>query len=327
MTTSDLNRQRRQLIAVALMACSGASTSRAHSGANIARIVVPFAAGGAREMPARIIQQDLGKELGQTWIVESKPGAGGAIGTNYVRNAKPDGLTLLMGASSHFVTAALGGKPPYDPVKDFAPVALIGEQSYVLIVQAGLSIKTVAELVAYGKQHPSALNYASAGIASSTHLAGAYFASLGGVKLTHIPFKSTQEAANDVVAGRTQLVFVPASGVGLYVNDSRVRILATTAAKRTSTLPNVQTMAESGLTGYRFESWFGLLAPGKTPPDIVDRINAAVNRVLARPEVKEHLLGFGIEPDPMTVAEFSKVFLNDQALMSRIVKNSGIARD
>ena len=149
MITSDLNRHRRQLMAFTLLACAGPSISRAQSGATIAQIVVPFAAGGAREMPARIILQDLGKELGQTWIVESKPGAGGAIGTNYVRNAKPDGLTLLMGASSHFVTAALGGKPSYDPVKDFAPVALIGKQSYVLIVQAGLSIKSVAELVAY----------------------------------------------------------------------------------------------------------------------------------------------------------------------------------
>jgi tripartite-type tricarboxylate transporter receptor subunit TctC len=316
---------RRRLLAAGLLSWAG--TGLAQPGGAVSRIIVPFAAGGAREMPARIVQNDLGKELGQNWIIENKPGAGGAIGTTYVAQAAADGQTLLMAASSHFVTAATSAKPPYDPVKDFAPVALIGNQSYVLIVQAALPVKNVAELAAYAKKQPGLLNYNSAGVASSTHLAAAYFASMAGAQMVHIPFKGTQEAANDVVGGRGHLTFVPTAGAGVYLQDPRVKILATTGAKRSSILPNVPTFAESGLPRFRFESWFGLLAPGKTPPAVVAKINAAVNKVIAMPEVKDRLLNFGIEPAPMDVAAFTKVFLADKELMGKVVKESGITRE
>lgn len=316
---------RRYLLGAALLAY--ASASLAQVGAPVSRIIVPFAAGGAREMPARLIQQDLGKVLGQNWIIENKPGAGGAIGTSFVAKADPDGQTLLMAASSHFVTAAMGGKPAYDPVEDFAPVALIGKQSYVLIVQAALPVKSVAELVEYAKKNPGILNYNSAGIASSTHLAGAYFASLAGIQMAHIPFKSTQEAANDVMGGRSHVVFVPTAGAGVYVNDHRVRVIATTGARRAPALPAVPTVAESGLPRYQFESWFGLLAPRKTPPAVIAKINAAVNKAAATPEVNERLQTAGIEPAPMDVAGFTNIFLADRDLMTRIVKASGVTRD
>ncbi len=323
--TSHVNPRRRQLVGIALLICTCAAS--AQPGADVARVIVPFAAGGAREVPARLIQQELGKELGQNWIIENKPGAGGAIGTSYVAQAAPDGQTLVMAASSHFVTAALGARPPYDPVKDFAPVALVGNQSYVLIIQSALPVKTVAELIEYAKKQPGVLNYNSAGVASSTHLAGAYFASLAGIQMVHIPFKGTQEAANDVVGGRGHMAFVPTAGAGIYATETRVRILATTGPKRSPTQPNVPTLAESGLPRYQFESWFGLLAPAKTPPATIARINAAVNKVIAMPEVKTRLLNSGIEPAPMTVAQFTKVFLADRDLMGRIVKESGITRE
>lgn len=316
---------RRRLLGAALLTMAGASA--AQGSGNVARIIVPFAAGGAREMPARVIQQDLGKELGQNWIIEAKPGAGGAIGTSLVANAAPDGQTLLMAASSHFVTAALGARPAYEPVKDFAPVVLIGNQSYVMIVQSALPVKNVAELIAYAKKNPGALNYNSAGITSSTHLAGAYFASMAGIQMVHIPFKGTQEAANDVVGGRSHVVFVPSAGASVFLKESRVRILATTALKRSQTLPDIPTIAESGLPRFRFESWFGLLAPVKTPPAVVAKLNAAVNKVIAIPEVNARLMNFGIEPSPMGVAEFNKLFLNDRELMNKIVKDSGITRE
>lgn len=309
----------------ALLACGGASHAQTSSG--LARIIVPFAAGGAREMPARLIQHDFNEATGQNWIIENRPGAGGAIGTVYVAKQPPAGDILLMAASSHFVTAAMGAKPFYEPVKDFAPVALIGKQSYVLIVQAALNIHNVTELIAYGKAHAGVMNYNSAGIASSTHLAGAYFANLAGIEMTHIPFKGTAEATNDVVGGRGHLTFVPAAGAGIYLADKRVRIIATTAAKRSQLLPDIPTVSESGLPKYQFESWFGLLAPARTPAEIVSRQNAAVNYALAVPGVRSKLLNFGIEPDPVSVAEFNRVFLADQALMASVVKTSGITKE
>ncbi len=212
-------------------------------------------------------------------------------------------------------------------MKDFAPVVLIGNQSYVMIVQSALPVKNVAELIAYAKKNPGALNYNSAGVTSSTHLAGAYFASMAGIQMVHIPFKGTQEAANDVVGGRGHVVFVPSAGAGVFLKESRVRILATTALKRSQTLPDTPTIAESGLPRFRFESWFGLLAPGKTPPAVVAKLNAAVNKVIAIPEVNARLMNFGIEPAPMGVAEFNKLFLNDRELMNKIVKDSGITRE
>ncbi len=236
-------------------------------------------------------------------------------------------MTLLMAASSHFVTAATGAKPAYEPVKDFVPVALIGKQSYVLIVQSAMKVKNVAELIAYAKKRPGELNYNSAGVASSTHLAAAYFANLAGIEMTHIPFKGTAEATNDVVGGRGHVVFVPSAGAGVYLSDPRVTILATTAAKRSQLLPKIPTVAESGLPKYLFESWFGLLGPAKTPPAIVARLNAAVNKALAISAVKERLLNFGIEPAPMGAAEFNRLFLADRSLMEAVVKTSGITRE
>lgn len=317
--------RRRQLIGLGLMALAGPGFSQ--PGGGVARIVVPFAPGGAREMPARLIQHDFARETGQNWIIENRPGAGGAIGTSYVAQGPADGSLLLMAASSHFVTAAMGAKPAYEPVKDFAPVALIGKQGYVLIVQSSLKIGNVTELIAYAKKHPGVLNYNSAGVASSTHLAGAYFANLAGIEMTHIPFKGTQEATNDVVGGRGHVVFVPSAGAGVYLSDPRVRILATTGATRSQLLPQVPTVAESGLPRFLFDSWFGLLASSKTSPDMLAKLNRAVNKALVVPEVKERLVNIGIDPAPMSIDEFNKVFLADRELMAKVVKTSGIVRE
>jgi tripartite-type tricarboxylate transporter receptor subunit TctC len=234
---------------------------------------------------------------------------------------------MVMAASSHFVTAATRVKPAYEPVADFAPVALIGNQNYVLMVQSAMNVKNVTELIAYArKQPPGTLNYNFAGVASSTHLAGAYFASLAGIQMTHSPYKSTQEAANDVMGGRGHIVFVPTAGVGVYLRDPRVRVIGTSGDARASLLPDVPTIAQGGLPEYQFESWFGVLASAKTPAVVVMKLNAAVNKVLAMPDVKQRLGTFGIEVAPMSVAGFTKVFLADQQLMAKIVKDSGLTR-
>jgi tripartite-type tricarboxylate transporter receptor subunit TctC len=288
------------------------------------RIIVPFAAGGAREMPARAIYQEMAQALGEHWIIESHQGAGGAIGTVFVAKAEPDGKTLLMAASSHFVTAALGSKPHYDAVKDFVPVGNIGTQSYVLLISAKLPFKTVADFIAYAKKHPGEMNYNSAGIGSSTHLAMAYFCRQAGIELLHIPYKGTQEAANDVVAGRSQAVIVPTAGVGVYLSDPRIKALAITSHHRAALHPNIPTVDESGLKDFYFESWFGLLAPSGTPKASVQRINSALNQAISQDVVRQRLLSQGIEPSHDSAEEFEKVFLADKALMTRLVQEVGL---
>jgi tripartite-type tricarboxylate transporter receptor subunit TctC len=309
---------------LALAATFIALPASAQIGGQVSRIVVPFAAGGARELLARSFYTELGEALGRTMIIESRPGAGGAIGTTNVARAEPDGKTLLMAASSHFVTASLAAKPSYDPVKDFVPVANIGTQNYVLMIGAGVPAKNIAEFVAYAQKNPGKLNYGSAGIGSSTHLAMAYFLNVAGADMLHVPYKSTQEAANEVAAGRTQAVIVPNAGIGAYVQDARLRIIGVTSRKRSALLPDVPTVAEGGLPSYAFESWFGLLAPAGTPKAIVDQINAATAKVLASDVIKQRLASQGVTPDAMSADAFNKLFLADRTLMAKVVKDSGL---
>ena len=317
---------RRQMLMAALLS-AGLGRAFAQSSGNVSRIIVPFAAGGAREMPARAIQQELSQETGQNWIIESKPGAGGAIGTSFVSKAAPDGRTLLMAASSHFVTSAMGARPFYEPVKEFAPVANIGNQSYVLMVNAGVPAKTTAEFIQYAKSKPGVLNYNSAGVGSSTHLAMAYFAKTADLDMVHVPYKGTAEAVTDVSGGRGNAVIVPTAGVGVYLQDTRLRIIGITSKRRSALLPNVPTLAESGLSGFHFESWFGLLAPAATPIAIQEKLNAAVNKIILNKDVKERLLALGMESPQLNLEAFNKVFLADRDLMTRIVKETGITRD
>ena len=317
---------RRQLMLASLLS-AGLNKAFAQSSGNVSRIIVPFAAGGAREMPARAIQQELSQETGQNWIIESKPGAGGAIGTSFVSKAAPDGKTLLMAASSHFVTSAMGARPFYEPVKEFAPVANIGNQSYVLMVNAGVPAKTAAEFIQYAKSKPGVLNYNSAGVGSSTHLAMAYFAKTADLDMVHVPYKGTAEAVTDVSGGRGNAVIVPTAGVGVYLQDTRLRIIGITSKKRSALLPNVPTLAESGLSGFQFESWFGLLAPAATPLAIQEKINAAVNKIIVNKDVKERLLALGLDSPQLNLEAFNKVFLADRDLMTKIVKETGITRD
>jgi len=312
---------------LASLLSAGLNKAFAQSSGNVSRIIVPFAAGGAREMPARAIQQELSQETGQNWIIESKPGAGGAIGTSFVSKAAPDGKTLLMAASSHFVTSAMGARPFYDPVKEFAPVANIGNQSYVLMVNAGVPAKTTAEFIQYAKSKPGVLNYNSAGVGSSTHLAMAYFAKTADLDIVHVPYKGTAEAVTDVSGGRGNAVIVPTAGVGVYLQDTRLRIIGITSKKRSALLPNVPTLAESGLSGFQFESWFGLLAPAATPIAIQEKLNAAINKIILNKDVKERLLALGMESPQLNLEAFNKVFLADRDLMTRIVKETGITRD
>src|SRR5256712_10704125 len=308
--------------AFALAVAAFASPAPAQVGGKVIHIVVPFAAGGAREVLARSFYSELGAALGQPVIVENRPGAGGAIGTASVARAAPDGNTLVFAASSHNVTALLAERPAYDPIKDFAAVANIGMQSYVLMASAELPVRTVSELVSHAKAHPGALNYASPGHSSSGHLAMAYLAKLAGLEMVHIPFKSTQDATNDVLGARSHALIVPNVGALPFLKDRRIRLLGVTSPGRSPFLPVLPAIAEE-IPGYAFESWFGLLAPARTPRAVIERINAEVAKLLANPAILERLAAQGVEPRALTPQAFEKLLREDYAAMAQVVKAVG----
>jgi len=293
----------------------------------VTRIVVPFAAGGVQDIVARSFNAELGTALGRSIIVENRAGAGGTIGTGSVARAAPDGQTLILAAASHTIAGSLYARLPYDPLKDFTPIAHIGNVDYVLLTSSTIPPRTLAEFVAYGKANPGKLNYASAGNGSATHLSMAYFASLAGIDMVHIPYKATGEAVNEVLAGRSHAVIAANIGAIPYIKDARVRALASTGAKRSKFLPDLPTVDESGVKGYAFDSWIGLLAPAATPRAVVDEINAGVAKLLRDPAILERLDKQGVVPQAMTPEAFGELLRADYAKMARVVKISGARID
>src|SRR6266705_4143947 len=310
-------------ISFALLCIALACPAQAQPGGKVMRIVVPFAAGGAREVLARTFTSELGAALGATAIIDNRPGAGGAIGTASVAKAAPDGQTLIFAASSHNVTALLGALPAYDPITDFAGVDNVGMPSYVLMESASVPAKTAAEFVAYAKANPGKLNYASAGHGSSSHLAMAYFASLAGLDMVHIPFKSTADANNDVLAARSHAVIVPNVGAIPFAKDDRIRLLGVISRGRSPFLPGVPAIAASGVPGYGFDSWFGLLAPARTPKSVIEHINAEVGKLLKDPVILGRLASQGVEPRPLSPGAFERLIREDYEDMAKVVKAVG----
>ena len=303
------------------------STAATTSNARIERIVVPFAAGGVQDILARSISNELGTALGQTVIVENRAGAGGTVGTGYVAKSPPDGNTMVLAAASHNIAGTLYTRLAYDPQKDFVPIAHIGTADYVLMIHADVPAKTVAEYIRHAKANPGKLNYATSGVGSATHLSMAYFNGLAGIDVVHIPLKATGEAINEVISGRAQAVIAASIGALAFANDARVRLIGVTSTQRSKYLPAVPTIAESGLPGYRFDSWFGLLGPASTPAASVTRINAAVATVLKDPAVLERLDKQGIKPQAMSSAEFGSLLAVDYKRMAEVVKASGATVD
>jgi tripartite-type tricarboxylate transporter receptor subunit TctC len=314
---------KRSAMVLAALACSALpAPALAQAGGKVIRIVVPFAAGGAREVLARSFHSELALALGQPVIIDNRPGAGGAIGTASVARAAPDGATLVFAASSHNITALLSANAPYDPIRDFAAVAHIGMQSYVLMTSAQLPARSVAGLVRYAQTNPGKLNYASAGHGSSSHLAMAYLAKLAGIDMVHIPFKSTQDANTDVLAGRSHALIVPNAGALPFLKDERIRLLGVTSPGRSPFLPDLPAIAED-IPGYEFDSWFGLLAPARTPKAVIERINAAVAKLLRNPVILERLAAQGVEPRPLSPEAFTKLVRDDYEEMAKLVKTVG----
>ena len=293
----------------------------------VTRIVVPFAAGGVQDILARALSAELGTQLGRSVIVENRPGAGNTIGTAFVAKSAPDGSTLILAAASHTISGSLYAKLPYHPLNDFTAVAHIGSVDYVLMINSAVPAKSTAEFVAYGKANPGKLNYATAGNGSATHLSMAYFASLAGIEMVHVPFKATGEAINEVLAGRSHAVIAANIGALGYAKDARVRMLGSTGAKRSRFLPDLPTVAESGVPGYEFDSWLGLLAPAGLPRATAEQINAAMAALLKDPVILARLAKQGIEPQPMSVEAFNALLREDFGKMAKVVKASGARID
>jgi tripartite-type tricarboxylate transporter receptor subunit TctC len=294
---------------------------------NVTRIIVPFGAGGVQDILARSISAELGTALGRNVIVENRTGAGGTIGTASVAKAAPDGHTLILSAASHTINGSLYAKLPYDPIRDFAGVAHIGTVEYVLMITAALRAKTVREFVDYAKANPGRLNYTTAGSGTATHLSMAYFASLAGIDMVHVPYKATNEAVNEVVAGRSHAVIAANIGALGFVKDPRVRMLGVTSARRSKFLPELPSIAESGVPGYEFDSWLGLLGPVGIPVPTLEGINVAVGTLLKDPVILDRLAKQGIEPQALSPEAFNALLRADFAKMAKVVKASGARVD
>jgi tripartite-type tricarboxylate transporter receptor subunit TctC len=320
--------QRRQVLVASVAAAlvSGLQTANAQSGKPV-KIVVPFAAGGVQDILARSLSVELGQALGQTVIVENKAGAGGTIGTAAVARGDADGTNMVMAAASHNIVGTLYNKLSYDPQKDFTPLAHIGTASYVLMIHPDVPAKNAAEFIRYAKANPGKLNYATAGIGSATHLSMAYFNSMAGIDIVHVPLKATGEAINEVISGRAHAVIAANIGAMAFVKDSRIRLIGVTSPKRSKFLPDLPTIAESGLPGYQFDSWMGLLGPAAIPATEANRIHSAVSKLLKDPVVLERLDKQGIEPQILSNADFSKLLAADFQRMSAVVKASGAKAD
>jgi tripartite-type tricarboxylate transporter receptor subunit TctC len=269
------------------------------------KLVVPFAPGGSVDIVARIVGQQLGEDLGQSIVVENRAGAGGNIGFEAVAKAKPDGYTLAMASSTMAVNVSLYRTIGYDPLKDFAPISLIALQPNVLMVNPSLPVKSVAELIAYAKANPGALNFGSSGIGASQHLAAELFKSRTGADMVHVAYKGGGPAMADLVAGRVQLMFETIPNSISYIQSGQLRALAVTVDERSKQLPDVPTMSESGVKGYVSRGWLGVMAPAGTPQPIIDKLNAAVLKAVATPAVTKRLTELGLEIKTSTPAEFS----------------------
>jgi len=284
------------------------------------RMIVPLPAGSAVDLMARLIGQKLGARLGQTIVVENRAGASGAIGTEALVRAAPDGYTIGMATTTTLATApALNPKLPYDPVKDVAPIALVGVSPYLLVANSAVPANTVAELIALARQKPGALSYSSVGEASLAHLAGLLFSSMAGVELTHVPYKSSTNAVLDLMEHRIDLQFSILPTTQQQVKTGRLRVLATTTEKRLDELPDVPTLAESGLPGFEATLWFAVVAPKGVSAAVIARLNREIVGAIAEPDIGSAWVVQGIFPEGSTSAELGERVVRDIAKWRTVV--------
>ena len=311
----------------AALALAGAPSQAQDYPSRPVKVVVPFSPGGAVDGPMRLIAQELSKRWGQQVFVENKPGAGATIGSELVAKAAPDGYTLLLASQTVAISATLYTKLAFDPIEDFVPISLIGREPGVLVVNPAFPPKTFQEFVAYVKERPGQVDYASSGNGSGQHLFAAMLASMTGLKMNHIPYKGSGQATTDLLGGQVMVSIPGTAGMVGHIKAGKLRALAVTGARRSPQLPDVPTVMESGVPGYEAYVWMGLLAPKGTPAPIIDRLYRELMPVLATPEVKAYMATAGIEIVGSTPAEFGRFFRAEKDQWAKIIRETGAKID
>ncbi|MDF3011661.1 MAG: hypothetical protein K0S03_2457, partial [Burkholderiales bacterium] len=283
----------------------------------------PLGAGGFADVPARILAPRLAAQTGGTFYVENRPGAGSTIGADFVAKSEPDGHTLLFTATPHVISAHLYSKLQYDALKDFAPVALTASGPYALVVNAELPVKSVSELIAAAKAAPGKIDYASSGNGSAQHLVSALFASMAGIELNHVPYKGSGQAMQDLLSGQVKVSFAGIPNVLNHVRSGRLRALAVSTPQRWPDLPDTPTVAEAGVAGYEATLWLCVLAPAKTPAEIVNRLSDEIAKALKDPEMIKNLRSAGIGPTYMGPAQFGPFMRAEHEKWGKVVKQTG----
>lgn len=292
------------------------------------RFIVPFTPGGSGDIFARPIAQKMSEQMGQQVIVENRPGSGGVIGTEAAAKAPADGYTIMMGLTANVaVNPTLYTKLPYDPLRDFAPVTLIAYAPYVLVVPPSLPARSLKELIALARAKPGDLAYVSLGSGSMGHLSGELLASMAGVKLLHVPYKNLGQAIPDLISGQAQLLFLGMASAQPHIKSGKLRAIALSGAKRSSLMPQVPTVSESGVKGFDVTGWYGVFVPAATPQDIIVRLHKEIVRALAMPDLRERLLGEGAELVGNSPREFDAFVRSELVKWAKVVKLSGAKAD
>jgi len=291
------------------------------------KVIVPFSPGGAVDGPMRVIAQELSKRLGQQVIVENKPGAGATIGSELVAKAAPDGYTLLLASQTNAISATLYAKLPFDPIEDFAPISLLGREPGVLVVNPAFPPRTFQEFLAYVKERPGQVDYASSGNGSGQHLFAAMLASMTGLKMNHIPYRGSGQATTDLLGGQVMVSIPGTAGMVGHIKAGKLRALAVTGSRRSPQLPDVPTVMESGVPGFEAYVWMGLLAPKGTPAPIIERLHRELMPVLATTEVKNYMTTAGIELVGSTPAEFGRFFRAEKDQWAKVIRETGAKVD
>ena len=315
-----------KVIALCLGIAAGLAQAQSYPNRPV-KIVVPFAAGGPADNYARFVAQRLGEELKQSFVIDNKPGAGSIIGTDLVAKAPADGYTLLMMSNTHTVNESLIPNKPFGLMKDFVGIAPVNYSNLLLVVHPSVPAKSVGELIALAKSKPGKINYASSGNGTPYHMAGELFKYMAGIDMTHVPYKGSSGARTDIVGGQVDVMFDAETTMAAMARDGKVRALAGTGLTRSSNLPDMPTVNESGVPKYEATIWLGLMAPKGTPAEVINRLNAEVRKIVNNPEVKATWAKQGAVPMSMTVPEFEQYLHADIAKWANIVKVSGAKPD
>ncbi len=288
------------------------------------RIVVPQSPGGASDFNARLVAAPLAEHLGQPVVVDNRPGAGTLLGTDLVAKAAPDGHTLLVVPSAFTIAPSMYQTVPFDPIRDFAPVTTLSSYPYVVMVHASMPANSIKELIALAKAKPGALNFASGGVGTGTHLEGELFKVAAGIDIVHVPYKGGGPAISALLGGQVQLHFASMLPAMPHLKTGKLKALAVTSAKRTSLAPDLPTVSESGLPGYEHTGWAGMLAPARTPPAIIRQLYSAVTAVLKIPATRERFMADGSEPGGISPEEFAAMIKNEVPKWAKVIRLAGI---